>query len=77
MRLLVPKLGTGTRVSQKNHAAVGAARWPDLGPLRVQQRMDDKLRPPSWKRATEADDWIAVSVLMFAIFCMALEAFAR
>jgi hypothetical protein len=39
--------------------------------------MHRKLPPPSWKRATEADDWIAVSVLMFAILCMALEAFAR
>ena len=45
--------------------------------LCVNQRMDDKLPPPSWKRASEADDWIAVSVLLFAVFCMALEAFAR
>jgi hypothetical protein len=39
--------------------------------------MNHKLLPRSWKRATEADDWIAVSVLLFAVFCMAIEAFAR
>ena len=39
--------------------------------------MDNKLPPPSWQRAAKADDFVAVFVLVFAIFAMAAEAFAR
>jgi hypothetical protein len=39
--------------------------------------MDEKLPPPSWQRAVEADDYVAVIVLLFAILAMAAEAFAH
>jgi hypothetical protein len=39
--------------------------------------MGKNLPPRSWQRAVEADDYVAVLVLVFAIIVMAAEALSR
>jgi len=51
--------------------------WPEVRRMPVIECMSSNLPPPAWKRAFEADSWVAFIVLGFAVVGMAIEAFTR